>query len=60
MHSGVVGDFQGWRALARERLAAAVRPDEVVWSDEKMPALFGGAIGAGGSLPAAVAPSISR
>jgi DNA polymerase len=74
MHSAVVGDFQGWRALARERLAAAVRPDEMVWSDERRPSLFEGGIEDGGGVPAALeaeragargapaaaAPSISR
>jgi probable DNA metabolism protein len=45
MHSGVVGDFAGWRELARARLAAAVPPDDVTWSDEKRPSLFGGAEG---------------
>ncbi len=39
--SGGVGDFAAWRVLARERLAALVRPDEVVWSDERRPSLFG-------------------
>jgi probable DNA metabolism protein len=41
MQSVVVSDFAAWRALARERLAAAVRPDEVAWSDWKNPTLLG-------------------
>jgi probable DNA metabolism protein len=42
VHGGVVvGDFASWRSLARERLAAAARPDEVVWSDAVRPSLFG-------------------
>ena len=45
MQTGAVGSFDGWRAMARERLAAAVRPDEVVWSDERRPSLFGGGDG---------------
>ena len=62
MHSGVVADFQGWRALARERLAAAVRPDEMVWSDERRPALFGDGAREAGARGArsTVVPSISR
>ena len=36
-----VNGFAAWRLLARERLAAAVRPDEVTWSDWKTPSLFG-------------------
>jgi uracil-DNA glycosylase len=59
MHIGAVGDFQGWRALARERLAAAVRPDEVVWSDERRPSLFGETAARPGAARATT-PSISR
>src|ERR1700679_2963998 len=65
MQSGVVGDFVGWRVLARERLAAAVRPDEVAWSDERRPSLFGGegcveaARADSGEAPPAT-PSIAR
>lgn len=36
-----VSDFATWRALARERLAGAVRPEDVAWSDWKNPSLFG-------------------
>jgi len=71
VHCGVVGDFASWRSLACERLAAAVRPDEVVWSDGARPSLFGGlgdgqAIAAEGeprvrwTTKSAAAPSISR
>jgi DNA polymerase len=52
-----VSDFVTWRTLARERLAAAVRPDEVMWSDGKTPSLFDEAV----RKPTdAVAPVISR
>lgn len=40
MQSGGVNDFTAWRALARQRLAAAVPPDEAVWSDRRTPSLF--------------------
>ena len=64
MQTGTVGDFQGWRALARERLAAAVRPEEVVWSDERRPSLFGEAAarpGAGeGPRDGRAAPGVGR
>jgi uracil-DNA glycosylase len=33
-------DFATWRALARERLAAAIRPEDAAWSDWKNPSLF--------------------
>ena len=58
MQTGVVGSFDGWRALARERLAAAVPPDDAVWSDEKRPSLFGSAAAPG--TIGATTPSISR
>jgi uracil-DNA glycosylase len=45
--------------LARERLAAAVRPDEAAWSDERRPSLFGGVDAGRGEVPAAT-PSIAR
>ena len=62
MQTEVVGSFDGWRALARERLASAVRPDEVVWSDERRPSLFGGggACESGGVVSTAATPTISR
>ena len=41
MQHGVVADFATWRTLAREHLAAHVRPDEIAWSDWKRPSLFG-------------------
>lgn len=33
-------DFATWRALARERLAAAIPPEDATWSDWKNPSLF--------------------
>ena len=47
MQSGVVGDFAAWRAVARERLAASLPPDEVVWSDRREPSLFGAGVACG-------------
>ena len=57
MQSGVVANFAGWRVLARERLAAALPPDEVVWSDRREPSLFGAGGGGPGRVGEPAAPS---
>jgi uracil-DNA glycosylase len=42
--AGGVENFEAWRALARERLVAGVRPEDVVWSDARNPSMFGQAM----------------
>ena len=60
MHGGVT-NFASWRALARKRLVAAVRPDEAVWSDWKSPSLFATVDpGDEGIKAGGMAPAISR
>src|SRR5689334_18254123 len=39
--AGGVENFEAWRVLARERLVAGVRPEDVVWSDARTPSMFG-------------------
>jgi len=54
-----VGSFASWRSLARARLAAAVRPDDVIWSDWRTPSLFA-ADPTATARAAATIPTISR
>jgi probable DNA metabolism protein len=75
MNRQEVRDFDEWRAAARPLLAGAVRPNEIVWSDWRVPSLgetigpdtvSDAAVGCEGALPAASAvrtaapPAISR
>ena len=54
-----VVDFGAWRKLARQRLAAAMRPEQVEWSDWRSPSLFATSMSAP-TAALAPAPTIPR